>query len=39
MSLGLAALSFFNWFQLPRKGWFQVSATPSTLCSAENALV
>ena len=36
---GYLALSCLSWFQLPRKGWFQVSAVPLTLSPAPNDLV
>ena len=32
------ALSFFSWLKLPRSGWSQVSATPSTESAAVYAL-
>src|SRR5687768_13930372 len=38
LMLGYLALSCLSWFQLPRNGWSQVSATPLTLSAALNAL-
>lgn len=32
--LGYFALSFLSWLKLPTIGWFQTSATPSTLSAA-----
>ena len=31
---GACAFSFLSWLKLPAIGWFQASATPSTLMSA-----
>ncbi len=34
LSLGCFALSSRSWLKLPRKGWAEVSPTPSTLSPA-----
>src|ERR1700712_3846831 len=34
LRFGFFAFSFLSWLNVPTRGWFQVSATPSTLVEA-----